>query len=367
LYFKSLNAPFFKKLMPIAEKRLRQIHLQLESPVVVIGDASYSMDVAIRVATVISSVLTALCGAELKFFTGESVDPPIIPKNVPQVLDVATGVKADGLTAPAAALWPYYAAKKIVKFFIIVTDEIENEKYKNFFFPELFLKYYKEIYPSKIVFVSFLENPSEKGRMVTALENMGIVPLQFKLDGKRPDLTKLDSLLGLLASESTFFPKQVQELKATVKEKGINGALDLLSIPREEDMTSTTSTAEISGKTEVKREEKKEKSPLASSSDMTVIRAEMFDLIHELQSKNAELKQQLVEVPDEFIDVITQELMEDPVCTSDGHSYDKKAILKWFEKSNTSPKTGLPLDDLSLRPNLSLKSQILAFRERTAQ
>lgn len=104
LYFKSIDAPFFKKLIPPAEKRLKEIDLQLESPVVVIGDASYSMDVAIRVSTVIASILTALCGAELKFFTGESVDPPVVPRDIPQVLDVATGVKADGLTAPAAAL-----------------------------------------------------------------------------------------------------------------------------------------------------------------------------------------------------------------------------------------------------------------------
>lgn len=53
--------------------------------------------------------------------------------------------------------------------------------------------------------------------MVTALENMGVVPLQFKLDGKRPDLTKLDSILGLLASESSFFSQQVQKLVADFK------------------------------------------------------------------------------------------------------------------------------------------------------
>jgi len=58
------------------------------------------------------------------------------------------------------------------------------------FFPSLFEKYYKEVYPAKIVFVSFLENPSITGRMVSALEQIGIVPLQFKLDAKRPDLTK---------------------------------------------------------------------------------------------------------------------------------------------------------------------------------
>jgi len=44
--------------------------------------------------------------------------------------------------------------------------------------------------------------------MVRSLENLGIVPLQFRLDSQRPDLTKVDSLLGLLASECSFFPVQ---------------------------------------------------------------------------------------------------------------------------------------------------------------
>lgn len=45
--------------------------------------------------------------------------------------------------------------------------------------------------------------------MVKSLENLGIVPLQFRLDSHRPDLTKVDTLLGLLASECSFFPIQV--------------------------------------------------------------------------------------------------------------------------------------------------------------
>lgn len=45
--------------------------------------------------------------------------------------------------------------------------------------------------------------------MVNSLRNMGIDVLQFRLDANRPDLTKLDTLLGLLSSESSYFPKQV--------------------------------------------------------------------------------------------------------------------------------------------------------------
>lgn len=58
------------------------------------------------------------------------------------------------------------------------------------------------------MFVSFVDDPSKKGRMVKSLENMGFDILQFRLDGRRPDLTKMDSLLGLLSSESSFFPNQ---------------------------------------------------------------------------------------------------------------------------------------------------------------
>jgi hypothetical protein len=37
----------YKLLEPAADKRLRSLHLALESPVSVLGDASFSMDVAI--------------------------------------------------------------------------------------------------------------------------------------------------------------------------------------------------------------------------------------------------------------------------------------------------------------------------------
>ncbi len=73
----------------------------------------------------------------------------------------------------------------------LFTDEIENIPHESHYFAQLFYKYYTEVYPARIVFVSFLDNPKEKGRMVTALESLGIVPLQFRLDSKRPDLTKV--------------------------------------------------------------------------------------------------------------------------------------------------------------------------------
>ena len=46
--------------------------------------------------------------------------------------------------AQAAALWPLYAAKSVVRQLVVVSDEEENEHYKGFSFAELFTKYERE-------------------------------------------------------------------------------------------------------------------------------------------------------------------------------------------------------------------------------
>ena len=66
--------------------------------------------------------------------------------------------------------------------------------------------------------------------MVTALENMGFDILQFKLDGARPDLTKLDTLLGLLSSEGQFFVQQVLE-PSKAFEHGADNLLEAMQAP----------------------------------------------------------------------------------------------------------------------------------------
>eukprot|EP00435_Cladocopium_sp_Y103_P064828 s922_g26.t1 len=69
------------------------------------------------------------------------------------------------------------------------------------------------------------------------------------------------------------------------------------------------------------------------------------------------------DIPEEFRCVITRELMERPVITSDGHTYERSAIAKWLEEHNSSPKTGRELPDKVLKPNHALRAQIMAFRE----
>eukprot|EP00250_Pteridium_aquilinum_P021454 c25129_g1_i1 orf=654-3227(+) len=80
-------------------------------------------------------------------------------------------------------------------------------------------------------------------------------------------------------------------------------------------------------------------------------------------------------VPAEFVDCITQEIMEDPVITADGHSYERAAIEKWLKHHDTSPKTGEVLPpppgssgvDKTLRPNHILRGQIIEYKERLAR
>ncbi len=71
-----------------------------------------------------------------------------------------------------------------------------------------------------------------------------------------------------------------------------------------------------------------------------------------------------VEVPDEFCCCFTVEPFIDPVVAADGNSYERVEILKWFNerKQTTSPRTNLPLEDFSLRPNVQLKAAVARFK-----
>ena len=60
---------------------------------------------------------------------------------------------------------------------------------------------------------------------------------------------------------------------------------------------------------------------------------------------------------------ITHSIMKDPVTTSDGHTYDRNSIERWFRNRTTSPLTNLPLADTSLTPNNALKLEIESFIE----
>eukprot|EP00798_Chlamydomonas_sp_ICE-L_P017200 gene17200-23519_t len=75
-----------------------------------------------------------------------------------------------------------------------------------------------------------------------------------------------------------------------------------------------------------------------------------------------------VSFPERFCCPITQEIMndeimDDPVVTADGFTYERLAIEEWITKKATSPFTNIPLTDVSLRPNLNLRSAIREWQQ----
>jgi hypothetical protein len=175
----SRTVAFYSDLLLIAEAQLQKMKLPLESPVAVIGDASGSMEVAIRTATILSSLLTAICSAKLNFFNTAVFLPTFTPKSIEDVLTLALTTRADGGTANAAGLVPFYDGKEVIKTFVMVTDEEENTDAQladgtatRFF--DLFMKYRAEIYPAKLVFISFLPHQHDQGQMYSEFQTANV-------------------------------------------------------------------------------------------------------------------------------------------------------------------------------------------------
>lgn len=247
LVFKSFSSvgnstSLFSLIIPIAEQQLANFKSTVASPVAVLGDASSSMDVAIKTATIISSLLTAICAAKLTFFNDKNFRSNRDPKTIADVLEVAHTTKALGSTSPAASLVPYFDSKEIVKTFIIVTDEEENTDARtsdgrSWRFQNLFMEYRKQVYPASLIFVSFLGHQHSEGQMYREFTRDNVPDvLQFKFSRQRPDLTKLDTILGQICSKSSkSFAGHVETIESEIKTNGLIKALESLK-------TSTTTS-----------------------------------------------------------------------------------------------------------------------------
>lgn len=64
-----------------------------------------------------------------------------------------------------------------------------------------------------------------------------------------------------------------------------------------------------------------------------------------------------------FLCPISLEIMEDPVMTVDGSSYERASIEAWFQKTDRDPLTNEIVTSKALIPNKALKSAIQAARE----
>lgn len=68
--------------------------------------------------------------------------------------------------------------------------------------------------------------------------------------------------------------------------------------------------------------------------------------------------------PPSFFCPISKQLMEDPVSTSDGHSYEREAIKQWLQKGDIrSPMTGARLTSTTITPVHALRNSIMEWEE----
>uniref|UniRef100_A0A6C0EPW5 TROVE domain-containing protein n=1 Tax=viral metagenome TaxID=1070528 RepID=A0A6C0EPW5_9ZZZZ len=218
------------ELVRVAEKKLAKYKLTLPSPVVVLGDASSSMQVAIRTSGIVTSLLCAMCKAELRLFRGkdEFIHDP--PHTVKEALRFGRNMQAYSCTAPAASLKPYLDNRKFVRTFIVVTDEEENtlangshEPTSNWssdltdrgYFANMFSQYIDRVNKSaKCIFITFTDSPMYDGDMTKALRHI-LTPAQFeahisvyKFSKRNPDLRKLDVMLAELSEIKNEEPEE---------------------------------------------------------------------------------------------------------------------------------------------------------------
>ncbi len=54
------------------------------------------------------------------------------------------------------------------------------------------------------------------------------------------------------------------------------------------------------------------------------------------------------------------------VVAADGFTYERQAILNWFETSNRSPMTNQELESLELKPNYAIKSILQLLQDNSS-
>jgi hypothetical protein len=70
------------------------------------------------------------------------------------------------------------------------------------------------------------------------------------------------------------------------------------------------------------------------------------------------------EIPEHFLCPITRDLMISPVTATDGHTYEKSAIIRWITTHSTSPVAGTQLPSCIIIPNFTMRSQIAEHMQR---
>ncbi|GAB5355933.1 hypothetical protein AAMO2058_000247300 [Amorphochlora amoebiformis] len=248
LNMREQKVAFAPLLLPHAERKLAEWKLPSSGVrAIVAGDASGSMEVAIKSATILGSLLSLALDANLTFFNDALIKSPCQPRSASDVIKVVENMPAKGSTSMAAALLPFYETKVRIDLFILVSDEGENVPAKGYMFADLWVKYLNEVNPNaQVVLVSFVAR-NDKGKIKQELEKRGIEARQYRLDPDRPDTSKFDAILGML----TVKCKQIQVSNAPVS---VPVKLDLKA---QADKKADTKSAKADAKSESKRSDAK--------------------------------------------------------------------------------------------------------------
>ena len=228
---KSFSDVLCDSLISVADRKLSGYTCNIEQPVAVLCDASSSMGVAISTSSIITSMLSVVATAELQVFrkNNQTIEQP--PTSVREAVAFAKTIEAYGSTSPASSLDYYYQRKKVIKTFIVVTDEEENTPAGNGrrsgwgqggrlqtqgFFAELYSRYINEVYPAKLVFISFSKSNIDAA-MVSALKE--VLPSAshelitvHKIDVRNPDMNRLDYVMEQMSAGASHSAQKNQPL-----------------------------------------------------------------------------------------------------------------------------------------------------------
>ena len=111
---------------------------------------------------------------------------------------------------------------------------------------------------------------------------------------------------------------------------------------------------------------KRQREDINSETDELILKLDKeLDKLQDLKNKMkksrkeiTKIKLELSQFPHEFYCPITKELMKDPVIFTDGHTYEREAIMNWLKDNDTSPMTNLPTNLRILISNISLRKLI---------
>jgi hypothetical protein len=73
---------------------------------------------------------------------------------------------------------------------------------------------------------------------------------------------------------------------------------------------------------------------------------------------------QAIEVPEEFLCPITLSVMQHPMMTRTGISFEKRAILQWLDVNGSCPLTRTPLPPGGLVSNRNLQLKIMKWKSQ---